>query len=125
MYKLEDIEKRLNVRLPEKYKNLFLSDFREIENKRKIYIEADIFCIERFLSAFDIYNLLEEDYEFFGYDLIPIAEAEFGDYICLYYDVDRENPSIVYWDYEFALADSKDQIKLLYANINEFINNLR
>ena len=85
MYSLKSIEKMQNIKFPEEYKRLYQSNFREIGNKIEIYVGSDVFCIRRFLTSTEIDDILKEFYDFFGYDIIPIAETDEEDYICLYY----------------------------------------
>ena len=118
-YSLLDIERKLNIHLPEKYKKLYFSDFAEVD-KNKLQIEEDIFYIKKFLTVTEIISALDEFYDFWGYDIVPIAEVEDGDYICLYYKDSRNNPIIVYWDYDIAIENSGTSMLFLYDNIEQF-----
>lgn len=120
MYSLESIEKKQNIKLPEEYKRLYQSGFKKIDGKNKIYFEDDVFCISKFLTVSEISHILEEFYDFWGYDIIPIAEVDYGDYICLYYKENRQIPLIIYWNYELALENLKEGIIVLYDCMYEF-----
>ena len=124
MYSLHDIEKKQSIRFPEKYVKLYQSNFKEINNKFQFHIKEENFKIMKFLTATEINNILEEFYDFFGYDIIPIAEMEHNDYLCLYYAKNRQIPSIIYWNYELALENSEEAILFLYNDITEFESQL-
>lgn len=119
MYSLESIEKRQNIKFPEEYKQLYQSNFKEIDNRLEIHAGDDVFCISKFLTTTEINDILEEYYDFFGYDIVPIAETD-DDYICLYYRENRKKPSIVYWNYELALENPEEGILFLYDSMYEF-----
>lgn len=125
MHSLESIEKRQNVKLPEEYKQLYQSDFKKIKNNCKICVEDNVFCISKFLSATEINDILEEFYDFFGYDIIPIAEVDYDDYICLYYKKNKKNPAIIYWNYELALENPGEGIIVLSKCMHEFEDRLK
>lgn len=72
------------------------------------------------LTTTEINDILEELYDFFGYDIVPIAETDYDDYICLYYRENMKKPSIVYWDYELALENSEEGILFLFDSMYEF-----
>ena len=122
MYSLESIEKKQNVKFPEEYKTLYQSNFKEIDSRIEICVGEDRFCINKFLNAIEINEVLEEFYDFFGYDIIPIAETDYDDYICLYYKKNKDIPSIVHWNYELALENAEEGILLLYDNMHDFKN---
>lgn len=120
MYSLESIEKKQNIKFPEKYKQLYKSNFKEIDNRIAIHVGDDVFCISKFLTITEINDILEEFYDFFGYDIVPVAETDDDNYICLYYKENMKKPSIVYWNYELALENPEEGILFLYDSIYEF-----
>ena len=124
MYSLESIEKKQNIKFPEEYKRLYKSNLKEIDNGIEIYVGDDVFCISKFLTSTEINDILEEFYDFFGYDIIPIAEADYDDYICLHYRENMKKPSIVYWNYELALENPEEGILFLFDSMHEFENKL-
>ena len=124
MCSLHDIEQKQNIIFPRKYVELYKSNFKEINNKLHFHTEEENFKIIKFLTAAEINNILEEFCDFFGYDIIPIAEMEYNDYLCLYYVKNRKFPSIIYWNYELALENSEEAILFLYNDITEFESQL-
>lgn len=125
MCSLKNIEKKQNIKFPIEYKRLYQSDFKEIDNKFEIRVGNDVFYISEFLKAAEINDILEEFYDFFGYDIIPIAKTNYDDYICLDYRKNIEKPSIIYWNYEIALENPEEGTLFLYNNIHEFANKLK
>lgn len=84
-----------------------------------------MFCISKFLTTTEINDILKEFYDFFGYDIVPIAETDEDDYISLYYRENIEKPSIVYWNYELALENPEEGILFLYDSMYEFETKLK
>lgn len=124
MINLCDIEKKQNIKFPEEYKQLYQSDFKEFTGKMELRVNDDIFSIQKFLSASEIKDILEEFFVFWGYDIVPIAEIDFEDYICLYYRNDIINPSVIFWSYELVLENSSEEKTVLYGNIHDFLTNI-
>ena len=124
MLYLSDIEKKQNIKFPEEYKRLYQSGFKEFSNRLEIHVNNEVFSIHKFLSAAEINDILEEFYDFWGYDVVPIAETDYEDYICLYYRENAKSPSIIYWNYELALENSTEGITFLYSTMHEFITNI-
>ena len=79
MIDFDNIEKRYNIKLPKEYKQFYQYAIKEINNKIELHIENDTLNIQKFLTVSEINDILEEDYDFFGYDIIPIAETDYGD----------------------------------------------
>ena len=127
MIDFDNIEKRYNIKLPKEYKQFYQYAIKEINNKVELHIENDILNIQKYLTVSEINDILEEYYDFFGYDIIPIAETDYGDYICLYYKGNTQNPSIIYWNYELVAASGypSDGISVLYKDISQFILHLK
>lgn len=125
MYSLESIEKKQNIKFPEEYKRLYQSNFKEIDNRIEIHVGDDVFCISKFLTTTEISDILKEYYDFFGYDIVPIAETDEDDYICLYYRENMKKPLIVYWNYELALENPEEGILFLYDSMYEFETKLK
>ena len=98
MLNLDNIEKKLNIKLPEVYKKLYQSSFEKLNKKIEIHVNDDI---------------------------VPIAETDYEDYICLLYKENRKNPSIIYWNYDLALENASEGITILYDNMHEFLINLK
>lgn len=119
-YSLNDIEKKQNIKLPERYKQLYQSNFRDIDRKAIVRTNKEEFHIKKFLTVTEIIHALDEFYDLWGYDIVPIAEDNWEDYICLYYKNSRNVPVVVYWDCDLALENPDDAISFLYDSIETF-----
>ena len=119
-YSLHDIEKKQNIRLPERYKQLYQSNFRDISGRSIVQTNEEEFHIKKFLTVTEIIHALDEFYDLWGYDIVPIAEDKWEDYICLYYKNSRNVPTVVYWDCDLALENPDDAISYLYDSIEKF-----
>ena len=119
-YSLHDIEKKQNIRLPERYKQLYQSNFRDISGRSIVQTNEEEFYIKKFLTVTEIIHALDEFYDLWGYDIVPIAENKWEDYICLYYKNSRNVPTVVYWDCDLALENPDDAISFLYDSIETF-----
>ena len=124
MISLECIEKKQNIKFPEAYVELCQSNFYGI-SKMNIQVDEDSININKFLDANEINDVLDEFYDYFGYDIVPIAEVEYEDFICLDFRVNKQNPEIVYWNYELALENPIEGTTLLYSSMNELIFELK
>ena len=109
-YNLYDIEKKQNIKLPERYKQLYQSNFQDISVRLTVQINEEAFNIKKFMTVTEIIHALDEFYDFWGYDIVPIAEDEYGNYKCLYYKSCGNIPMVVYWNYELALENPDDAI---------------
>mgnify|MGYP005919649025 CR=1 FL=1 len=65
------IEKKQNIKFPEIYTKLYQSNFKGI-SKMKIQIDEDSINIRKFLNANEINDVLDEFYDYFGYDIVPL-----------------------------------------------------
>ena len=119
-YSLHDIEKKQNISLPERYKQLYQSNFRDISGRSIVQTNEEEFHIKKFLTVTEIIHALDEFYVLWGYDIVPIAEDKWEDYICLHYKNSRNVPTVVYWDCDLALENSDDAISFLYDSIETF-----
>lgn len=119
-YSLHDIEKKQNIRLPERYKQLYQSNFRDISGRSIVQTNEEEFHIKKFLTVTEIIHALDEFYVLWGYDIVPIAEDKWEDYICLYYKNSRNVPTVVYWDCDLALENPDDAVSYLYESIEKF-----
>ena len=50
---------------------------------------------------------------------------EYEDFICSDFRVNKQNPEIVYWNYELALENPIEGITLLYSSMDELIIELK
>lgn len=112
--------KKTKYKISRKYKQLYKSNFKEIDNRIAIHVGDDVFCISKFLTITEINGILEEFYDFFGYDIFSVAETDDDNYICLYYKENIKKSSIIYWNYELALENQEEGILFLYDSIYEF-----
>ena len=119
-YSLHDIEKKQNIKLPERYKKLYQSSFQDINGRTIVRTNEEEFHIKKFLTVTVIIHALDEFYDFWGYDIVPIAEDKYEDYICLYYKNTRNVPAIVYWNYDLALENPNNAICFLCESIEKF-----
>ena len=106
------------------YRTSYQSDFINFNGRREIHVNDDSFVIQKILSVDEINKLLDEFYDFWGYDIVPIAETDNEDYICLFFKENGKNPSVIYWNYELALEDSSEGITTLYDNVGDFLHDL-
>ena len=104
-----DIEKRLNIKFPKEYID-FINNMDAINSKKIILLdEEENILIKNFLSLNEdiedsIIQVYNEYRSIMLEGVIPIATTEDEDYICLYYEKDRENlPKVILWSYELAL----------------------
>ena len=86
----------------------------------EIHAGDDRFIISKFLTVTEMIDILDEFYDMLGYDVVPIAETSYDDYICLYFKENMKQPSIVYWNYELALENPDEGILLLFEDLDEF-----
>ena len=54
-----------------------------------------------------------------------IPRGIYEDFICLDFRVNKQNPEIVYWNYELALENPIEGITLLYSSMDELIIELK
>ena len=120
MCSIENIEIRQNIKLPNKYKELHLSNFKELEKYSEIYMGDEKIVITKFLNANEISSVIDEFYDYFGYDIIPIAITEYDNYICFYYNA--QTPSVIYWNYELAMGNPEEAITYLCKDFDEFVS---
>lgn len=125
-----NIEKRLNIKFPKEY-IYFISNMNAINSKKIILLdEEENILIKNFLSLNEeIEDSINEIYnEYKGIMLegvIPIATTEDEDYICLYYDADRESsPKVILWSYELALEQFGEGMFYVSNSFGEFIKKL-
>ena len=121
-----DIEKRLNIKFPKEYID-FINNIDAINNKKIILLdEEEDILIKNFLglderredSIIQIYN---EYKNIMLEGVIPIAATEYEDYICLYYDINRENePKVILWSYELALDQFGEGMFSISKSFSEF-----
>ena len=126
------------VKLPDDYKEFIKKENGVIPSKRYYHFEHNEKVIDRFLAILAISGeKTEEDYDIgvvstqlegrivfdednVGMQLIPIAALFGGDFVCLNYVEDSENPSICIWYHEESY-ELEPAIEFLANNFTEFL----
>lgn len=126
------------VKLPDDYKEFIKKENGVIPSKRYFHFENNEKVIDRFLAILAISGeKTEEDYNIgvvstqlegrivfdednVGMQLIPIAALFGGDFVCLNYVEDSENPSICIWYHEESY-ELEPAIEFLANNFTEFL----
>lgn len=139
---LQEREVAWKVRLPEDYKEFIKNENGLIPSKRYFHFGNNEKVIDRFLAilaisgekAEEVYDIgvvstqlegrivFDEDYV--GMQLIPIAALFGGDFVCLNYVKDSENPSICIWYHEESY-ELEPAIELVANNFTEFLDMLQ
>lgn len=121
-----DIEKRLNIKFPKEYID-FINNMDAINSKKIILLdEEENILIKNFLSLNEdiedsIIQVYNEYRSIMLEGVIPIATTEDEDYICLYYETDRENlPKVILWSYELALDQYGEGMFPVSNSFSEF-----
>ncbi|WP_314256055.1 SMI1/KNR4 family protein [Granulicatella elegans] len=126
------------VKLPDDYKEFIKKENGVIPSKRYFHFEHNEKVIDRFLAILAISGeKTEEDYDIgvvstqlegrivfdednVGMQLIPIAALYGGDFLCLNYVEDSENPNISIWYHEESY-ELEPVIEFLAKNFTEFL----
>ena len=126
------------VKLPDDYKEFIKKENGVIPSKRYFHFEHNEKVIDRFLAILAISGeKTEEDYDIgvvstqlegrivfdednVGMQLIPIAALFGGDFLCLNYVEDSENPNISIWYHEESY-ELEPAIEFLANNFTEFL----
>ena len=126
------------VKLPDDYKEFIKKENGVIPSKRYFHFENNEKVIDRFLAILAISGeKTEEDYDIgvvstqlegrivfdednVGMQLIPIAALYGGDFLCLNYVEDSENPNISIWYHEESY-ELEPAIEFLANNFTEFL----
>ena len=135
---LQEREVAWRVKLPDDYKEFIKKENGVIPSKRYFPFEHNEKVIDRFLAILAISGeKTEEDYDIgvvstqlegrivfdednVGMQLIPIAALFGGDFVCLNYVEDSENPSICIWYHEESY-ELEPAIEFLANNFTEFL----
>ena len=139
---LQEREVAWKVRLPEDYKEFIKNENGLIPSKRYFHFGNNEKVIDRFLAilaisgekaeeAYDIGVVSTQlegrivfDEDYVGMQLIPIAALFGGDFVCLNYVKDSENPSICIWYHEESY-ELEPAIELVANNFTEFLDMLQ
>ena len=139
---LHEIEVAWKVRLPDDYKEFIKNENGLMPSKRYFHFGDNEKVIDRFLAILaisgekpeEVYDIgvvstqlegrivFDEDYV--GMQLIPIAALFGGDFVCLNYVKDSENPSICIWYHEESY-ELEPAIELVANNFAEFLDMLQ
>ena len=135
---LQKREVAWRVKLPDDYKEFIKRKNGFRPSKNLFSLTNRFFLIERFLSIFEntkdnplgMYDIdvvmsqlddrlfVHED--ILGFELIPIVALYGGDFLCLNYLEDTENPSICIWYHEESY-ELEPAIELVAINFTEFL----
>lgn len=121
MSNLYIIEKRYNIKLPLLYKQEYMCNFNNL-NKNLVLSKNEKFFL-KFLDVENILDILNDNFDLFGYDIIPFAKTEYDDYICFFYENTRYNPKVIFFAYDLSVINKEDAIFYLYNSFNEFFLN--
>ena len=135
---LQEREVAWRVKLPDDYKEFIKRKNGFRPSKNLFSLTNRSFLIERFLSILEntkdnplgmydidvVMSQLDERLfvheDILGFELIPIAALFGGDFVCLNYVEDSENPSICIWYHEESY-ELEPAIEFLANNFTEFL----
>ena len=135
---LQEREVAWKVRLPEDYKEFIKKENGLIPSKRYFHFGNNEKVIEHFLAilaisgekaeeAYDIGVVSTQlegrivfDEDYVGMQLIPIAALFGGDFVCLNYIEDPENPSMCIWYHEESY-ELEPAIEFVADSFTEFL----
>ncbi|MGK8362108.1 SMI1/KNR4 family protein [Streptococcus oralis] len=135
---LQEREVAWRVKLPDDYKEFIKNENGLIPSKRYFHFGNNEKVIDRFLAILAISGEKEEeaydigvvstqlegrivfDEDYVGMQLIPIAALFGGDFVCLNYIENSENPSICIWYHEESY-ELEPAIEFVTNNFTEFL----
>jgi SMI1/KNR4 family protein len=139
---LQEREVAWKVQLPEDYKKFIMRKNGFCPSKNLFSLQNRSFLIERFLCVLEntkdnplgVYDIdvvvsqLDERLfvheDILGFELVPIAALFGGDFLCLNYIEDSENPSICIWYHEESY-ELEPVIEFVANNFTEFLDMLQ
>ena len=139
---LQEREVAWKIRLPDDYKNFIMrkNGFRPSKNlfslKNRFFLTERFLCVlentkDNPLGVYDIDVVMSQlDERLFvhedilGFELVPIAALFGGDFLCLNYIEDPENPSICIWHHEESY-ELEPAIEFVANNFTEFLDMLQ
>ena len=139
---LQEREVAWKIRLPDDYKNFIMrkNGFRPSKNlfslKNRFFLTERFLCVlentkDNPLGVYDIDVVMSQlDERLFvhedilGFELVPIAALFGGDFLCLNYIEDPENPSICIWYHEESY-ELEPAIEFVANNFTEFLDMLQ
>ena len=138
---LHEREVAWRVKLPDDYKEFIKNENGLIPSKRYFHFGNNEKVIDRFLAilaisgekageAYDIGVVSTQlegrivfDEDYVGMQLIPIAALYGGDFLCLNYVKDAENPSICIWYHEESY-ELEPAVEFVASSFSEFLDML-
>ena len=107
---IESVEHRLQITLPEDYKQFVLKYDGGYPNPNHFKVGGKLEIFNNLISLDEnednnIYEILEDLQDRIGAQLIPFAEDGFGNLLCFDYSADK---SIVFWNHEKNYDDFKE-----------------
>ena len=139
---LQEREVAWKVQLPEDYKKFIMRKNGFRPSKNSFSLKNRSFLIERFLCVLEntkdnllgVYDIdvvmsqLDERLfvheDILGFELVPIVALFGGDFLCLNYIEDPENPSICIWHHEESY-ELEPAIEFVANNFTEFSDMLQ
>lgn len=134
-------EQYWKVKIPDDFRNFISKNNGCVPVENTFVFEKDKYVVERFLCILEntenhemgMYDIdvhltrldsrLISDEDLVGAELVPIAALYGGDFVCLDYYEDRENPQIAIW-YNDESEDFDPSTNIIAKSFNEFINML-
>lgn len=122
---IESVEHRLQITLPEDYKQFVLKYDGGYPNPKHFKVDGKVEIFNNLISLDEneynnIYEILEDLQDRIGDQLIPFAEDGFGNLLCFDYSA---NKNIVFWDHEKNYGDFKE-LPLVCFSFSSLIENL-
>ena len=135
---LQEREAAWKVRLPDDYKEFIKNENGLIPSKRYFHVGNNEKVVERFLCVLEnsknnplgmydidvVMSQLDERLfaheDILGFELIPIAALFGGDFVCLNYAEDSENPRIYIWYHEESY-ELEPAVEFVANNFTEFL----
>lgn len=131
MHNIKDVEKLLNISFPQKYVEFINSNIKGFDKTSyNLSIENEKIAIEKFLpivgdDSETVYSAYCENRNLMLNGIIPIASAEYDDYICLYYNDKNYDPKVIFWSYELAIENVHEGIFNISNSFEEFLKLLK
>ena len=122
---IESVEHRLQITLPEDYKQFVLKYDGGYPHPNHFTLDGNVEIFNNLLSLDEnecgnIYEVLEDLQDRIGDQLIPFAEDGFGNLLCFDYSADK---TIVFWDHEKNYDDFKEST-FVCSSFSSLIENL-
>ncbi|MGL5151436.1 MAG: SMI1/KNR4 family protein [Clostridium sp.] len=128
MHDIEDVEKLFNISFPQKYIDFINSNSKYIDKiNYTIKLKNEKIIIKKFLPIVGdtmetVYSAYCENRDLMLEGIIPIANAEYDDYICLYYKEENCVPKVILWSYELAIEDINEGIFHISDSFEQFLD---